>query len=481
MSQNSEGAGGINIGTEAVKGLIAKLSQAIIGFAGTIVFARILGPTSFGGFYFLLSIVILSTRVSNGVGIALGKRYSEEEADSNQILGTLLISLVIICIIATGLLLLFGDYLSRRANVDNAVLVAFLLFTSISTFLVTQKIVGASGRPAAQIWYDTLRSVLTLPLQLLFVMMSFGAAGMGYGLAAATLAVVPVGIALIRVRPAIPSRGTILSVWGYARYSIPSSLVGGAYGRFDVLVLGVFLGTGIAGQYEVAHKLTIPATHMTGAVTAALMPKISNLHSRDVDVGRDITNSLSYNSVLAIPMFFGALALSEQLVVTIYGPEYSPAAPLLIGLAFYQIASTQTGIYQTVLNGIDKPNVYMRIATLTLIFNLVIGILLLIYHGAIGVVIATILSEMLRLVLSANAVSRYISNINLFPRPLFEQFLAAIVMYIAVRAGLEIIPVRSWVELVVLVSIGALTYFLSLMVVSPNSRATINSLYNEFI
>lgn len=62
------GAGDMNLGLEVAKGFVAKMIQAVRGFVGAILFARILGPASFGGFYLLLSLVQLSDRPVQGIG-----------------------------------------------------------------------------------------------------------------------------------------------------------------------------------------------------------------------------------------------------------------------------------------------------------------------------------------------------------------------------------------------------------------------------
>jgi len=475
------GAGGINLGLESLKGLIAKVVQAILGFAGTILFARILGPTSFGGFYFLLAIVGLTTRPIGGFGNAARKRFSEYGAPHAEILGGVLAFDLALVSVVTLVAVLFSDAVVGQTNVENAVLVFLLLFVAIGLFLSLQKFLGAAGYPAFQVWNDTLRSLLTLPLQLGFVLAGAGAAGMGYGLAGATLLTIPVALLALGVRPALPSSSTLRSIWAYARYSIPTALLGTAYGRFDVLVLGTFLTTAAVGHYEVAYKLTVPATFVTTALAGALMPKISNLHSRGADVTQDITNAIAYNSVFAIPLFFGAAVLSRELVVTVYGGQYAQAGDFLVGLALYQVFATQTAIYQRTISGLDRPDLEFRIDGATLAFNVVVGIALLFGVGAIGVVVATVLAEFFRLLLSVWAATALAPGIERLPRPLLEQVGSGTLMFAVVALAHRLVEVRSWPDLAVLVGLGAAIYGLTLLAVSGHFRNTIRSIYRDAI
>jgi O-antigen/teichoic acid export membrane protein len=475
------GAGGINLGLESVKGLLAKLVQAVLGFAGTILFARILGPTSFGGFYFLLSIVTVSTRPIAGFGNAVRKRFSEQGAPRSEILGSVgLFNLASLTVVAVAAVLL-GRRLSRQTNIENATLVFLLLFVATGVFVPVQRLLGAAGHPALQVWNDTLRSILTLPLQLGLVLAGAGAAGMGYGLAGATLLTIPVTLFVLGLRPVLPARSTLGSIWEYARYSMPTSLVGTAYGRFDVLVLGAFLTTAAVGHYEVAYKLTVPATFVTTALGSALMPKVSNLHSRGEEFAQDITNALAYNSVLAIPLFFGASALARELVVTIYGGQYAPAGDFLVGLALYQVLATQAAIYQRTISGVDRPDLELRIDGATLAFNVVVGIALLFTVGALGVVVATVLAEFLRLLISIRVATSLVSGIEALPRPLLEQVGSGTLMFVVVALAHRLVEVRSWPDLAVLVGLGAAIYGLTLLAVSGHFRNTIRSIYRDAI
>lgn len=475
----SGGAGSINLGLESLKGLLAKLVQAVFGFVGTIIFARLLGPSSFGGFYFLLSIVTISTRPLDGLGGAIQKRFSEHEAPHQELLGTVIIFDVVSFFVAGVGVWLFQEVITAKTNVNNAALVFILLFVSLGAFLMVQKLVGAAGHPGFQIWNDTLRSVLTLPLQIGFIFLGFGAAGMGYGLAGATLMTIPVGLFLIQVRPVLPSRKTVGSVWRFARYSIFTRLLGAASGKFDIIVLGTFLTTATVGYYEVAYRLTIPATFMMAAIGGALMPKISNFHSRGEEISGDITNAIAYNSILAIPLFFGAVTLSHDIIVTVYGGSYAAAADYLAGLALYQVLATQTNVYQRTLSGIDRPDWELRIDGSTLLFNLVVGISLLFIVGGIGVVIATILTEFLRLVFSMRAVQQLVPDIEPVPRPLLDQVVAGGAMFVGVEALSLFVVVHSWNDLVILVIFGVFLYGGVLMGVSRHARNTLKSIYTD--
>lgn len=472
-------ASDVSLGFEVSKGFVGKVLQAVVGFAGTIVFARILGPTDFGGFYLLLALVELALRPIKGWEGALMKRFSETDTDRERIVGFLLaVEVAVVAVMVVGVLL-GGRLLVSYTGLDDAPVVFAVLFVAISLFSPFQTLIGATGRVARQTWLDTLRSLVTTPLQLAFVLLGFGAAGMGYGLAGATLLVVPITLYTVRTPPKLPDLETARSLWAFAKYSIVSRFVGKTYDRFDIVLIGFLLGAGTAGQYEVAAKITIPATFVSGLASATLLAKVSNLRSMGANVTHDVTNTVAFASIVAIPLFFGALALDEVVVVTLYGGEYRPAGVLLVGLALYRVVGTQTQTYAKVLDGLDRPDVKLGVNTVTLALNVVLGVFLAIEFGAVGVVAATVVAETLRYAGMFRYVDKFTDGLDLLPRPLVEQAGAGIVMFAVVWALARVVRIPSWPHLVVVVGFGAAVYFGLLLTVSSQVRLTVRSVATD--
>ena len=473
--------GDMSLSLETLKGVSGKMIQAVLGFIGAIVFARVLGPQDFGGFYLLFTLQQLTDRPLAGIGTAAKKRYSEADAPHDEILGCLLIA----CVFATGVAVvgavLFKHWLIQFTGMEEAAMVFVVLFSTIVFFHPFQQLLAAKGLVGLETWNDTLRSVLTLPFQLGFVALGFGAAGMGYGLAAATLLTVPVIHYILRVRPTIPSEETVHSLWTYARYSIVTRFIGKTFKQLDLLLLGWLVSTGAAGYYEAAFKLTVPASFIALIAGSGLMVKVSNLDSRGEAVVDHLSNTVSFVSILAVPMFFGTLVLSEELIVTAFGAQYQAGAPLLVGLAFYQVLATQSNPYRNGLNGLDLPDLGMKIDLLVVVVNLAVGIALTLEFGAIGVVVATILAESLRYLLCMVSLKRRVPELSTFPRLFFEQVLAGFVMFGVVVLARSQVMVNSWLSLGLLVCVGAVTYGVVLFALSAHLRITVRAVVSEAI
>lgn len=481
-------ASSISLGGETAKATLAKFAMAVTGFVGTIVFANILGPAAFGGFYLLFALVKIVDRPITGWGAAAKKRFSEADAPEGEIVGAQLVAFVLVTGLAAFAALLAAGWLRGYTGLATAPLLFVLLLVATGLYEPFDNLVQARGRIGVAFWVDAVRSFLTLPLQLLFVAgfgLGLGAAGMAYGLAGATYLTVPVIVYVVGVRPTIPSSETVRGLWRYARFSIPGAFLGQAYDRFDVLLLGLIVSQAAAGHYEVAAKLTLPAMFVAETAGSGLMARVSNQRSKGMPVGQDVTNTLAFASVLALPIFLGSLALSERLVVGIYGEAFRAAAPLLVGLALYRVVSTQTGPLTQAVNGLDRPDVTFRVSALTLGVNVVLGVGLTLWlDDAVGVVIATVVAETIRYAALAVVVRSELPAFELLPHPIAEQLGSAILMCLAVIGTDSIVQgipavivatVTLPTRLLLLVAVGAAVYFLVLLVVSEQLRTTIGS------
>ncbi|EFW92169.1 polysaccharide biosynthesis protein [Haladaptatus paucihalophilus DX253] len=472
-------AAGTSLSKETLGGTVAQFSMALIGFVGTIVFARWLGPSAFGGVYLLFALVKFADRPMNGWSLAAKKRVAESDALRPPAFGAQLLFDAGWVVIAGTVVFLAGDVLRDYTGLALAPLLLVCLLATESVYETIDSLVQGRGRISAATWVDTLRSVFTLPLQIGFVALLstatvVGAAGMVYGLALASALVLPLAVVLVAARPAIPSRAFVRSLADYARYSIPSTLLGTTYDRLDVLLLGFLLvdGTSAVGWYEVAWKFTLPAVFVADMAGRGLMTTVSARNERVGGAAHDISNTLAYAGILAFPILFGSLALSNALVVTVYGPAYRNAAVLLVGLAAYRVVRAQSGPLLQAVNGFDRPDVAMRLSALAVGINLLLGVFLTLRFGPVGVVAATIVAESAVYLGALRFLRGELVGVEPVSRPMAAQVGASLVMFVVVSVAHASVPVASWTDLLSLVSLGGVVYVGILFAVSPGVRRT---------
>jgi len=159
----------LSVGREALYSLVSKLVMALVGFGGTIVFARLLGPSGLGVYRTALAVAFVATQVSGGVGSAIQKRVSEVDTDPQEFFGAgLVIHLGITVVVLVGLVLLIDPAATYFGSIEVA-FGAVAVVATLGLFNVVNRMYAGIGYPARSSWMDTIRSVVTLGFQLLFL------------------------------------------------------------------------------------------------------------------------------------------------------------------------------------------------------------------------------------------------------------------------------------------------------------------------
>lgn len=469
----------VNLSMEVSKGLVAKVVMAVVGFAGTIIFARVLGPTKFGSYYLLLMIAEILKKPVDGWSAAAKKRYSERSSPKEEIIGVQILLPILLVGFVAIFMYPFEATVIEFTGISRSYLLLIFLFGSLSAYSAFESILEATGQIGRQTGIDTFRSIITLALQGLFVWYGTGTLGMVYGLGLATLISVPLLLWSFEFSIKLPEKKTLYSMLTFAKDSIPYAFVSKAWDRYDIFLIGALMSPPIVGYYEVAYKLVVPATFVSGMIGNLMMSRTSNLKSKSEDIKKDVTNSLSFASLFAVPIFFGALAIPEKLVVTAYGPKYRAAATLLVGLALYQIFNTQSTVFGNILAGLDRHHLNLRISLLSFGVNIILGYLLIFKYGAIGVIIATVVASVIEYSAGAYLLSVY--NIPFSSWTIIYEVLAGFLMYVALVLISRSVGIESWFTLLIVVATGGVIYFTVLFVVSVRIRAVFRSVLRSAI
>ncbi|WP_166035394.1 oligosaccharide flippase family protein [Halorussus pelagicus] len=441
--------------------------------------ARILGPEGYGTFYFLMAIVAFLDNPVTGWANACRKRLTEKDVPSGEAVGSTIAGIVIFSVIVFVGSWVASPLITAQVGNPDAWLLLSLLFVGMVSFLTSLEVLKATEQFGSSSWVQAGRDVVRVLAQAALVASGMGVAGMVGGMVVANLVVAPIVIYLVGAKPEIPSKDTLRSVWEFAKSSIPNGVVATAQSRMDVILLGLLVGQSVVGNYEVALRMTMPAMYVAGIAQGGLMGRISNRRSKGEEVITDIQNNLSYVSIIAIPLFFGALTVGRPVVVTAYSSKFAEAGVYLAGLAFFRAIRSQKSILVSTLDGIDRPELNLRVSTFVFVFNLTLGIGLLYTIGPFGVVVATVVSEAIAYVARAYFVRSLMPSLNLLPRPLLEQFASGVLMAAVTYAVRLALPLSFWPYVALVVGIGGVVYFSSLLLISEPFRTTIRALAED--
>jgi len=471
--------GDTDFGVQVGFGFIGRVVTALVAFVGSIVLARIVGPSGYGTFFVIMAVVSMLDNPMTGWASACRKRLTEQEFPSEEAIGSLLIGIVLSTAAVALVALVSAPLLTRVTGRDDAWLFISLLYLAVVVYKLSHEVLKSTEKFGSSTWLEAGRDVVRVIGQVTLVVAGYGVTGMVGGMVVANVVVAPVVLYFIGIRPRLPSRAALSQIWSYARFSIPSGVLTTAQQRMDLLLLGFFTTTGVAGNYEVAIKLTMPAMFIAGVAQNGLLGRVSNLQSRGREIAVDVQNNLAYSSILGIPLFFGALVIAEPVIVTIYSSEYTQAATFLTGLALFRLLRSQKSILQATLNGLDRPELNLRISVVVFPLNLVLGLALLFEIGPIGVVIATVVSEMFGYLARAYKVRTLVPSVSLAPKPLLHQLISGVVMAIVVVGIRGVLPLGDWQYVALTVGLGGVAYFVTLVAISYEFRETIFAVVSD--
>lgn len=493
----AEDTAGLSLGKSSLFGVAGKAALALVGFLGIVFFYRTLGPSLFGIYYTVIAAGKLTTSIQNGITGAIRKRVSEVDSHQSEFLGVGLMSIIVITIfgiltvlsidaaepIVLNISEQFGNVgAAKRLIGSQQYLFAVLaVAVSLGLFGLSNQFYAGVGNPGKSIWFDAIRSIITVVTQATLIIIGFEEFGLIWGFVSGSVVTALILLFSIQVLPTFPSKDAVTRTMAFAKWSIPRGFLGQLYGRFDVLLITLVLGSSATGVYAPAMQLTVPAAFLASSIASALNVKSSGLSSMNKSVAADLRNAFSYAGLIPIPILFGAFAFPEQLLEIIFGPSAGAGAEALIILAAFQLFRSYHYPLGVVLDGIDRPDIGFKILIVTLLINIPIALGLVQSFGIFGVALATAIAEGFRTVLSYAVVARVIGYPGI-PRVLIKQLFAGSVMFtiIEIFKLIGITPTGS-VSLSMVVGLGAVVYFTVLSSVSREFRTTATAILRQTI
>lgn len=478
---NSINPSDISLSREVLSGTAAKIVLLIVGFLGNIVFARVLGAKGFGAYYLLVALENIVDRPIVGFSVAAEKRLSESDSNEPVIFGSFLSALSVFLLIAILASAALEPWLRSYIGIDRALPLFILLLVTLSIQETFSTLLASTGRQGLVNWLDSLRSVITTPAQISFILLGLGVLGMSLGIALASIITSLLILFFIGLFPAMPTRASLQSLWEYGRYSIPSAITSFGYDKIAFLIIGYTSGTEIAGYFEASLKLTVPALLVGGVASGVLMPKVSSLMSRGEDVSRDVENVLSFTSIIAVPIVFGAASLADKIIITTYGGDFAPAAQFLVLFAVYRLIRTRSKPFVSVVKGMNRPDIdlYSTIAASAVL--IVVGWPLLAEFGPSGIIVGMIGATSTRYLITSHYAQRRIGSFSHLPRPFLVQITAGATMFITIEYISSMIALDPWYRVFLLIGFGAAIYFVTLVVLSKHTRNTVLTVFEDYL
>jgi PST family polysaccharide transporter len=238
----------------------------------------------------------------------------------------------------------------------------------------------------------------------------------------------------------------------------------------DDFLIGYFLGPVALGYYTLAYNLLIVTTDLLISVpNAVAFPVLSSIQANPASFKRAFDQVVRLQSIVAFPIFLGIAALSTELIIQLYGPQWIASIPVLQLLMLIGIVRSATYIYSSVFRAAGKPSWRFGILSLTAAMN-VIGFVLVVRFGIVAVaasyvIVSYLLMPFYILMIRNLTGISILSHLTQYgPTAVSSLAMLCIVFLFKIVLGEQIVlPLR----LAVLSITGAITYLLTLRLTHP--------------
>ena len=472
----------MRIGQTSVIYFLSKLVGSVLGFFATIYFARVLGETVLGQYALALTVVgWLAIGGQVGFSGAITKRVSEGN-EPDRFIGAGFIVMSILSGIVILVVLIFRSSINNYVGQDVHLLILLLILILLYKSVVFSSLKGSHLVHIYALLASGFQVIQAIIQILLVAIFGLGLMGMLWGYASAYVIVATIGFWILGMRPSLPNREHIISLYEYAKYSWLGNIRGKTFSSVDIAVLGFFTTQGLIGIYSVAWSLSKFLDIFGNAISSTLFPEMSRVSSdQDADATAGLVeDALSYAGLILVPGLIGAYVIGDRLM-RIYGPSFVSGTEVLAILILALLIYTYTMQLLNTLNAIDRPDLAFRTNAVFVISNLSMNIVLIWQFGWVGAAIATAMSAAVGLILAVY----YTRDLVPYSIPYLEiarQWIAALVMGGIVFAAREIGEVNlTWINdynavfVVMLVGLGAAVYFAVLFGISSRFRTTVKN------
>jgi O-antigen/teichoic acid export membrane protein len=284
----------------------------------------------------------------------------------------------------------------------------------------------------------------------------------------------------VQPSPERPSQEHFVRLWNYAKFSWIGSVQSKTFHKADILILGLFVSAGLTGVYAVAYTLATFLGILGSAMNNVFFPEMSRLSAQNKikEIGSLTNDAVTFSGVFFIPGVVGATVLGDRLL-RIYGTSFEKGHWILVILLIALSIYAYTKQLLNALNAVDRPDLAFRANGLFVATNVALNFGLVWAVGWYGAAVATAVSATVGLV----AAYYYFYQLVPLSIPIAEiirQVTAAGIMGIAVAGALALgensfgwINSHNIVFVILLVTFGAVVYFIVLFFISVRMRKAI--------
>lgn len=392
--------------------MISQIITSICAFIWTLILARYLGVSNFGIFGTAVSFSTIFLIIGDfGVAAYIIRSISTDFKNEAKYIGCaltikLFLSIIYMIIVFIALLIL---------GWDNFTVVICLLFAIESLIKSFTNILYSPFQAHENMKYQAISNTILTILTFVFIIIITFTNWQLYGIA---LAYILANIITLIYTYLALKKHIIVPKFIFDLNFSKKILIGGMpfalmgffytiYYSIDMVMLEQFSGPYYTGLYNSTYKLISVLNLFYSIYTSVIFPVMSKLFKNEGDLLQlSFNKSIKYLSLVTIPLSIATVFYASDIITFIYGNQYAQADNVLKILIWTVIFLFVNGAGSLVLNASHKEVSTTKIYSVAALFNVVLNLILIPRYNVYGASVATVLSEILILVLELYTLSK---------------------------------------------------------------------------
>lgn len=256
------------------------------------------------------------------------------------------------------------------------------------------------------------------------------------------------------------------SLWSFSQWTLVRSFADYAKSNADRVILGRIIGAAQIGPYVLGRELAdLPISEISAPINRALGPGFVRLQDQPKRLASALIKVLAAVATLCFPVGVGLACASNILVPLLLGRGWEAAIPIVQILGLSSIFSSIYGVMGNTLVVIGYNHTAAIINWLRAIVLVIVGVAGSLVAGANGMAIAFFVCELFGACATLYLTKRYLPDFSIWKLliAITRPALSAILMGLVVTVSARLHTGSPLLTSVVLIAIGAMVYFTSLL------------------
>ncbi len=245
-------------------------------------------------------------------------------------------------------------------------------------------------------------------------------------------------------------------IFGFGAYSTTTLIFSTITYNIDNLLIGKFLGKSVLGSYTLAFSLTEQLRQMISNVLNKVMYPVFGQNQDDKEKLRNyFLTIVNINAIVIYPIMAFLIIFSNEIIIQFFGEQWKEAVIPLQILALAMMVHLLVNSFTSLIRGLGKPNLEMKIILGLTLFVLLPSLYYgIVNYGVVGATIAVLFNKIGLVIIGVIVLKKEISlKINALLNAVKYSILSIMI------SGAITIFIKSIITNILMILLSAVLFF----------------------